>query len=254
MNVGAAFTSPIVGPLDYSFANYKIQAHDAAGVHRERRSRREIDAGSRDQEIDCRRLQRREPRPGDPREVRPPRGPDRPQPRARRTSLGDRGDAGQRRRRRTTASSTPRRRWRPADRSDHARGRPAVRVPRDRPGRTTQDGGAPGGEHPRRVPLPHRSRPEFIDRPGGDSTTPTVGRLKALGPAAPRSARAGSTVERGVRRDTQAARRRVQRPRQEAVRDRQPLQLEGRRPAAVRPLPAADAASARSSGTARRRS
>ena len=33
MNVGDELTSPVVGPLDYSFSNYKIQATDDADLH-----------------------------------------------------------------------------------------------------------------------------------------------------------------------------------------------------------------------------
>ena len=164
-----------------------------------------------------------------------------------------RGDPGQQRRR------PPRRRRRRASRStrlhrrDPGGRRPDLRVPPDRPGPRPGRRRA-GRQHPRRLPVPHRlAACSFVDRPGGTATTATEedagGRAPQLdvqpGPRRP--------DQRGVGRQPQAAGRRVPLPRQAAVRDRQPLQLQGRRRPAVRPLPAAAPARARCSATARRR-
>ena len=96
MNVGDHVTSPLVGPLDYSFNNYKIQQLAAPRRSRPAGSRRRR-RRPRDQELLRRHVQRREPRPERRAAVRPPRGPDRRQP-----SLAgparDRGDPGQQRR------------------------------------------------------------------------------------------------------------------------------------------------------------
>ena len=105
-----------------------------------------------------------------------------------------------------------------------------------------QDGGEPGGNI--RVGFLFRTDRglEFVDRPGGGATDAddggqhgadgpqlsfSPGRIDPTNPAfnSSRKPLAGEFT--------------LQRP--EALRGRQPLQLEGRRPAAVRPLPAADA-------------
>ena len=103
-----------------------------------------------------------------------------------------------------------------------------------------QDGGEPGGNI--RVGFLYRTDRglAFVDRPGGDSTTAvsvvsTPERAAAVDqPGSDRAHR------RGVELEPQAAGGRVHLQRPHAVRDRQPLQLEGRRPAAVRPVAAAD--------------
>ena len=126
------------------------------------------------------------------------------------------------------------------DSRDPGRGRAGVPVPADRSRVDNQDGGAAGRQHPGRLPLPYRpwarvhrsARRRLDDGHGGGR--PPVG---AAALAEPRSCRAARP---GLGGHAQAARRRVSDARQEGVRDREPLQLEGRRRAAVRPLPAAD--------------
>ena len=56
---------------------------------------------------------------------------------------------------------------------DRRRRRPAVRLPADRSRRTTPDGGQPGGNI--RVGFLFRTdrKLQFVDRAGGDATTPT---------------------------------------------------------------------------------
>ncbi len=127
-----------------------------------------------------------------------------------------------------------------------------------------QDGGEPGGNI--RVGFIFRTDRglAFVDRPGGDSTTPVS---VVAGPNGPRAVRQPGTRRaggRGVEREPEAARGRVHLQRPQAVRDREPLQLEGRRPGALRSPaaagpqlrgaadPAGDAARRRSSATSSR--
>ena len=94
-----------------------------------------------------------------------------------------------------------------------AAGGPTYELPADRPGQQRRRRRA-RRQHPRRVPLPHRPRiSEFVDRPGGTSTNDT--RSSDAEPAAA-DLQPGPARHRqpGVRGDAQAARRRVQVPRQ----------------------------------------
>ncbi len=104
-----------------------------------------------------------------------------------------------------------------------------------------QDGGEPGGNI--RVGFLFRTDRglEFIDRPGGGSTTPTTVIDHPSGPRLSSSPGRIDPLNPAWATLAQAARRRVPDARQEGVRDHEPLQLEGRRPAAVRALPAARA-------------
>ena len=99
-----------------------------------------------------------------------------------------------------------------------------------------------GREHPRRLPLPDRPRVE-LRRPAGRrrrrrATTVVAdpsGRSSRSSPGRVGTGERGVRATRGSRwpaSSTSAAKK--------VFVDRQPLQLEGRRPAAVRPLPAAD--------------
>ena len=126
--------------------------------------------------------------------------------------------------------------------ADPGRGRPDLPVPPDRPGRRPGRRRA-GRQHPPRLPLPHRPR-AAVRRPAGrrrrrrrrrSSTTPS-------GPRAVVQPRPHRPDQPGLQQQPQAARRRVHASTADALRDRQPLQLEGRRPPALRPLPAADRA------------
>ena len=117
-----------------------------------------------------------------------------------------------------------------------------------------QDGGEPGGNI--RVGFLFRTDRglTFVDRPGGGPTTPTTvvnGRVRARAVGKPGSHRPD---EHGVQLEPQAARRRVHVPRREALHRHEPLELEGRRPAPVRPLPAARPRRLRRNATSRRRS
>ena len=107
------------------------------------------------------------------------------------------------------------------------------------------DGGAPGANI--RVGFLYRTDRglEFVDRAGrgcrdrhrrrGDAERQGRAADRQPGPRPRRRAR----WRRRVRGHPQVARRRVPLARRDAVRGRQPLQQQGRRPAAVRPLPAA---------------
>ena len=159
-----------------------------------------------------------------------------------------RGDPGQQRRRPTTATVDADARPATADRRDRGRRRPDLPVPPDRPGRTTRTAASRAatsasgflfrtdrGPDLRRPPGRRR-------RPRATTVVDDAGHARAVvqpGPDRP--------DQRGVQQQPQAAGRRVHVQRPDAVRDRQPLQLQGRRPAAVRPLPAAGAQSPRPS-------
>ena len=103
-----------------------------------------------------------------------------------------------------------------------------------------QDGGEPGGNI-RVVFLFRTDRGlTFVDRPGGPRRPP-LGRRQRGRHAALLQAGAHRPDQPGVHDQPQAAGGRVPLPRPPPVRHRQPLQLQGRRRAAVRALPAADA-------------
>ena len=105
-----------------------------------------------------------------------------------------------------------------------------------------QDGGAPGGNI--RVGFLFRTDRglSFVDRPGGTSTSADRRGRRPVGAAADVQPGPDRPLERGLDRDAQVPRGRVHVGGQEAVRGRQPLQLEGRGSAALRPVPAARAA------------
>ena len=134
--------------------------------------------------------------------------PDRRRTCARRTSSRSR------RSRTTTAPATTARRRRERDvrrahRRDPGGRRPDLRVPADRPGRR------PGRrrarrQHPGRLPLPHRPRAEFVDRPGGDADDRDDRRRRK--PVEPQLVVSPGRIDPRTRRSTrqpQAARRRV---------------------------------------------
>ena len=219
----------------------QVRGHVRSGADRPRAAARGH-AGAALERAGDRLDERREPRrrltagPGEGRAAREHR---RRQPALARTSWASR------RCRTTTARPTTapptRRDVRGLHRRDRGGRRPALRVPPDRPGEQPGRRRA-GRQHPRRLPVPHRPRAQ-LRRPAGrhrrrtatteDPSTPgaqltfSPGRVKPDGP--------------GVGEQPQAARRRVPLARQARVRDREPLQLQGRRPAAVRALPAARA-------------
>ena len=244
----------LVGVLDYSFGNFKLPGHQpltaASGglAGRRPRAARRRPAGGRPPSTS------RTSTPATPQaKFDDLAGADRQQPRSRPTSSRSK------RCRTTTAPPTTAtvdadRDLRRADRGDPGRRRPDLRVPPDRPG------GRPGRrragrQHPGRLPVPHRPRaePSWTGPAAAPTTATTVvsgtGRAAAL--LQPRPDRPDQPR---LRQQPQAAGRRVHLQRRQAVRDRQPLQLQGRRPAAVRPLPAADAQSPRPSGISRPRS
>ena len=105
-----------------------------------------------------------------------------------------------------------------------------------------QDGGAAGRQHPRRASC---SAPTAASR----SSTARADRRRrrpasssgASGPQLSASPGRIDPANTRLEHQPQAAGRRVHLPRRDRVRDRQPLQLQGRRRPAVRSLPAADA-------------
>ena len=102
------------------------------------------------------------------------------------------------------------------------------------------DGGEPGGNI-RQVFLFNPERVSFTDRAGGDATTAvgvTQGARQGGPDGLPRPHRPG---QRGLDEQPQAARGRVRLPRQDGLRDRQPLRVEGRRPGPDLAVPAAGA-------------
>ena len=119
-----------------------------------------------------------------------------------------------------------------------------------------QDGGEPGGNI-RQVILFRTDRGlSFVDRPGGTSTTPNAVVGSGSGHAAALQPGPHRTRRLRLEHLAQAARRRAHLPRPQAVRGRQPLQLEGRRRPAARALPAAGRVqrdAAPPAGAARRR-
>ena len=157
VNVGDHFAGPIVGVVDYSFGNFKLQVDVTLAARRRRRPG----------------AARRRRRPA-PASSPSPRSTSRTSTRAtrRRSStrwptlivdnlqspdivaleeVQDNNGADQRRHRRR------RRRPRHADRRHRGRRRPDLPVPPDRPGRRPGRRRA-GRQHPRRLPLPHRPR------------------------------------------------------------------------------------------------
>ena len=97
-----------------------------------------------------------------------------------------------------------------------------------------QDGGEPGGNI--RVGFIFRTDRglAFVDRPGGDSTTPVSVVAGPNGPELSASPGRVAPGGRGVELEPEAAGGRVHLQRPQAVRDREPLQLQGRRPGALR--------------------
>ena len=253
VNVGDHYSGPIVGVLDYNFGNFVPRGHlGAAQRDPRRRSTRETTDRRRGRRARDRDLQRREPRPADPPDkfaalagliVNNLRSPDliaveeiQDNNGATNNGIVDAiADAHAARRR------------------DRGGGRPDLRVPPDRPGRTTRTAAQPGGNIRVGLPLPDRPRPR-VRRPArrrlddAESPSSSSGGADAL-QLQPRPHRPD---RRGRGRQPQAAGRRVHLPRPQAVRDREPLQLEGRRRAAARPLPAAESRRPRRSGTSRR--
>ena len=145
--------------------------------------------------------------------------------------------------------------WSASSPRSTAAGGPTLRVPPDRPGRR-QGRRRARRQHPRRLPVPDRPRAR-VRRPAGrdrDQRDRQRGRDPARRAAdvqpGPRSTR--PTRRSASSRKPLAGEFRWTRP--DRVRDREPLQLQGRRRAAVRALPAARAQSSRSSATSRRRS
>ncbi len=90
-----------------------------------------------------------------------------------------------------------------------------------------EDGGAPGGNI--RVGFLFRTDRglSFVDRPGGDATTAASVLATPSGPQLSLSPGRVDPENDAVVRDAEARCGRVPRPRQEALRGRQPLQLEG---------------------------
>jgi hypothetical protein len=129
---------------------------------------------------------------------------------------------------------------RPARCDDPGSRRAGVRVAGDRPGRRSGRRRA-GRQHPPGVPLPYRSRPLLRRSAGRRRDDAERGhRLRLLG-AAPLKPGSRRSRRRRLERVAQAAGGRALLPRPQALRDCQPLQLEGRRRPAPRPLPAAHA-------------
>ena len=155
---------------------------------------------------------------------------------------GRRGGPGQRRRRRDGAVD---RRRRHAAREFIAAiaggGRPDVRVPPDRPGATTRTAASRAATSASAsCSAPIAASSSSTGR-AATSTTPTgviaheAGRAAAVQPGPHRP------DQPGVQQQPQAAGRRVPLEGPDRVRDREPLQLQGRRRPAVRPPPAAGA-------------
>ena len=94
-----------------------------------------------------------------------------------------------------------------------------------------QDGGEPGGNI-RNVFLFNPDRVSFVDRAGGDATTPSASCGDTAKAALSVSPGRDRTERPGLGGQPQAAGRRVPLPRQARHRDRQPLRLQGRRPGA----------------------
>ena len=227
----------------------------AAGRPRRPRSPRSTRGAGREP-ARGRHLQRREPRTRATRRSKFDRlaridrqQPARAGPHRRRGGPGQQRRDGRRRRRRDDRRSTH------AHRGDPGRRRPDLRLPRDRPGQR-----------------PGRRRSRAATSARSSSSAPTAGCRSSTARAA------ASTVDDDGRRHAAPATQLQHSPGRidpanaaftaaasrsrassrfnghHAVRDRQPLQLQGRRRPAVRPLPAADAQLARRSATSRRTS
>ncbi len=236
LNVADGFTTAVVGVLDYSFSNFKLNV-TAPLTRIDRGLEREETRAPADYEIVVGTYNVENLDPSDGRRVRPPCRPDRAQPPGARSDCR-RGDPGQR------WSDRQRHDGRlhlleHAHRGDPGGRRPRVRVPPDRPGQ--QRGRRPAWwEHPGRLPLQDGPRARVRGSPGRGLDDRDLRGLPALRPptlAQPRARRPGG---RCLGSNSQASRRRVPDARQEGVRDREPLQLEGRRRAALRALPATD--------------
>ena len=116
------------------------------------------------------------------------------------------------------------------------------------------DGGEPGGNI--RVGFLFRTDRgvAFVDRPGGGRDDGDNGRRRAEWTAAVRKPRSDRSDKPCLQQQPQAAGRRVHVQRPPLLRHHEPLQLEGRRPAAVRQVPAADAHDRGPAPRSRRRS
>ena len=118
--------------------------------------------------------------------------------------------------------------------------RAGLRVPPDRPG--GRPGRRPAGrQHPRRLPVPDRPRAGLRRPAGRHGDERDRGGRRPVRPRADVQPGPAGSAQPGVHGQPQAARGRVPLARRDDVRGREPLQLQGRRPAAVRALPAARA-------------
>ena len=226
-----------VGILDYDFGEYRIQLRSQPVVGSAPASpsaRSTVAAGANQVSIatfNVENLAGNEPDA----KYNALAGDDREQPRGARHRRS-RGDPGQQRR---DGERRPRRR-RDRRRSNRlvaaiqAAGGPTYSYrqidPVDAPGRRRA-----GRQHPRRLPLPDRPRPRVRRSPGRRLDDRRLGRRRPERPRALREPGPRRADEHGLEREPQAARGRVHLQRPQAVRDREPLQLEGRRPAALRP-------------------
>ncbi len=169
-------------------------------------------------------------------EVRPPGAHRRRQPQGARHRRR-RGDPGRRRR----AGRGRLRRDGHVDalhRGDPGGRRADLPVPRDRPGARPGRRRA-GRQHPRGLPVPRRPG-RLVRRPAGRRRGhPERRRPDARRPAAQVQPWPHRPDQPGVRQQPQAAGGRVPLAREDVLRHRQPLQLQGRRRPAVRPHPAA---------------
>ncbi len=238
MNVGDSLTSPVVGPLDYSFSNYKIQALTtptfvSSGLQRE------IAGTAQNKEVSVATFNVENLAGTDPQAkydhlasliVTNLRSPDILAIEEVQDNDGVSGGTAST----VVDASTS---WTRLIAAIQAAGGPDIPVPADRSGRRPGRWRS-GREHPGRFPLPYRYRRDVRrsagrladDRDDGDG--PEAARAAALGePGPPRNR------EPVVRRHAEVARRRVQDQEPAVLRDREPLQLEGRRPAALRAEP-----------------
>ena len=236
VNVGGTFPGAHVGILDYDFGEYRIQLRSQPVPASTGVSVREtaVAAGADQISIATFNVENLAGNEAQPK-YDALAAHDREQPRGA-GHRRSRGDPGQQRRRRrhgrpvVAANMT----LEPARRRDHRRGRPGLQLPADQPGCAPGRRGA-GRQHPRRLPLPDRPRARVRRSPGWRLDDrrlrrPRPGRPPALCEPGPRRA-----DEQRVECEPQAARGRVHLQRPQAVRDREPLQLEGRRPASLRP-------------------
>ena len=231
------FTAPVRAVVDYSFGNYKFLALNDPPLA-DGKLKPEAHASRRPRRARDRRLQRREPRRLDPRRATTASPTRSSATCARPTSSASR-------RSRTTTAPPARRRRPRTSRSRallaaiKAAGGPRYDYRQIDPA-SNQDGGEPDGNIRVGVPVPHRlaACPSSTGRAATRRRRPS--RCAGAGGAQLTSARGASIpTNPALEQQPQAARGRVPLPRQAAVRGRQPLQLQGRRRADVRPLPGA---------------